>query len=81
MSVEKNTPHILRHEKPIYTTILNDEINRFKNATTLGIYCYIQSRPRNADTSTIEIANHFELNEEIVQEHLKTILKIQRGDN
>lgn len=67
MSIEKNTPHFLKHSGFSFTTILNNTANSIKDAAALGIYFDLASKPSDWKISETYLQNRFGMGRDAVR--------------
>lgn len=76
MSIEKNTPSLLKHEQSPFTTLINETITQIKDAAALGIYCYLASKPGDWEISPKQLMNHFGKGRDFINDKLKYLRSI-----
>jgi hypothetical protein len=76
MSIQKNTPHILKAYKLPFTTIFNGIITAIKDAAALGIYCYLASKPDDWEISEAHLMNQFEKGRDFIRGKLRYLRKV-----
>lgn len=59
MSIQKNTPQFLRHSGLSFTTIVNQTMDLIIDPASLGIYCYLASKPDNWQINNAELQSRF----------------------
>jgi len=76
MSIEKNTPHFLRHSGLSFTTLLNKTLDAIQNPATLGIYVYLSSKPNDWQISETNLMNRFSKGRDFIRERLSELKKL-----
>lgn len=70
MTIKKNTPHFLRHTGLSFTTIINQTMDSIDDPASLGIYCYLASKPDNWEINNKELQNRFNKGFDFVKKRL-----------
>jgi len=73
MSIEKNTPNILRQLGRSFTTIINSSMDSIKDPASLGIYCYLSSKPDGWEIREKELQSRFGKGREFISDRLKDL--------
>jgi hypothetical protein len=77
VSIEKEIPNRLRHEKvEPFTIILNETLNAITDPGALGIYCFLASKPADWDIQNQHLMNHFKKGREYIENRLKHLREI-----
>ncbi len=71
MSIEKNTPNLLKHEELGFTTNINETINGIRDGLALGIFIYLSSKPANWNICKKQLQSHFGIGRDSIDKVFK----------
>jgi len=75
MSIKKNTPQFLRQSGLSFTTIVNQTIDLIEDPASLGIYCYLASKPDNWKINNQELQSRFRKGFDFIKNRLSDLKK------
>lgn len=76
MSIEKNTPNLLKKLGLSFTSIINSTMDMISDPAALGIYIYLSSKPDDWDIQETELMRRFTKGRDFIQARLKELKDI-----
>ncbi|CEG60999.1 hypothetical protein [Legionella micdadei] len=70
MTIKKNTPQFLRQSGLSFTTIINQTMDIIDDPASLGIYCYLASKPDNWEINNKELQSRFNKGFDFIKKRL-----------
>ena len=76
MSIEKSTPHFLKHSGLSFTTLLNKTIEAIRDPGALGIFVYLASKPTDWEISEKNLQNRFSRGRDYIRARMAELKSI-----